>query len=135
MHWRGQTQGEMPYMDGAPLITQCPILSYSTFQYKFRASVPGTHLWHAHAGNSHESYHSVIKVSIVCAGRIVFFSKENKEQMKDLSINGRPYSLSIKECKRNNQLNKRAKQLLCWKEEIFTSFCLQIFSIDNNCLI
>ncbi|XP_012227593.2 uncharacterized protein [Linepithema humile] len=50
IHWRGQTQGEMPYMDGAPLITQCPILSYSTFQYKFRASVPGTHLWHAHAG-------------------------------------------------------------------------------------
>lgn len=50
MHWRGQTQGEMPYMDGTPLITQCPISSYSTFQYKFRASVPGTHLWHAHAG-------------------------------------------------------------------------------------
>jgi len=51
MHWRGQTQVEMPYMDGAPLITQCPISSYTTFQYKFRASTPGTHLWHAHAGD------------------------------------------------------------------------------------
>ncbi|XP_029162349.1 laccase-1-like isoform X2 [Nylanderia fulva] len=50
VHWRGQTQMEMPYMDGAPLITQCPIPSYTTFQYKFRASIPGTHLWHAHAG-------------------------------------------------------------------------------------
>lgn len=50
IHWRGQTQMEMPYMDGAPLITQCPISSYTTFQYKFRASMPGTHLWHAHAG-------------------------------------------------------------------------------------
>ncbi|XP_011142467.1 laccase-2 isoform X2 [Harpegnathos saltator] len=50
VHWRGQTQLEMPYMDGAPLVTQCPIPSYTTFQYKFRASVPGTHLWHAHAG-------------------------------------------------------------------------------------
>ncbi|XP_020298283.1 laccase-like isoform X2 [Pseudomyrmex gracilis] len=50
MHWRGQTQIEMPYMDGAPLVTQCPIPSYTTFQYKFRASVAGTHLWHAHAG-------------------------------------------------------------------------------------
>lgn len=50
VHWRGQTQMEMPFMDGAPLITQCPIPSYTTFQYKFRASIPGTHLWHAHAG-------------------------------------------------------------------------------------
>ncbi|XP_012535530.2 laccase-1 isoform X2 [Monomorium pharaonis] len=50
VHWRGQTQMEMPYMDGAPLVTQCPIPSYTTFQYKFRASIPGTHLWHAHAG-------------------------------------------------------------------------------------
>ncbi|KAL6259668.1 hypothetical protein P5V15_009584 [Pogonomyrmex californicus] len=50
VHWRGQTQVEMPYMDGTPLVTQCPIPSYTTFQYKFRASVPGTHLWHAHAG-------------------------------------------------------------------------------------
>ncbi|KAG7212343.1 hypothetical protein KM043_012664 [Ampulex compressa] len=50
VHWRGQSQAEMPFMDGAPLVTQCPIPSYTTFQYKFRASVPGTHLWHAHAG-------------------------------------------------------------------------------------
>ncbi|XP_024221046.1 laccase-4-like isoform X3 [Bombus impatiens] len=50
MHWRGQTQIETPHMDGAPLVTQCPIPSYTTFQYKFRASSAGTHLWHAHAG-------------------------------------------------------------------------------------
>lgn len=37
-------------MDGAPLVTQCPIPSYTIFQYKFRAAAPGTHLWHAHAG-------------------------------------------------------------------------------------
>ncbi|XP_033226148.1 laccase-like isoform X2 [Belonocnema kinseyi] len=50
IHWRGQSQLETPCMDGAPLITQCPIPSYTTFQYKFRASAPGTHLWHAHSG-------------------------------------------------------------------------------------
>ncbi|CAD1479735.1 unnamed protein product [Heterotrigona itama] len=50
VHWRGQSQVETPYMDGAPLVTQCPIPSYTTFQYKFRASSAGTHLWHAHAG-------------------------------------------------------------------------------------
>ncbi|KAK0077223.1 hypothetical protein PV326_010199 [Microctonus aethiopoides] len=50
IHWRGQNQKETPCMDGVPLVTQCPIPSYTTFQYKFRASVPGTHLWHSHSG-------------------------------------------------------------------------------------
>lgn len=51
IHWRGQPQNEAPTMDGVPMVTQCPISSYTTFQYKFRASSPGTHLWHAHAGS------------------------------------------------------------------------------------
>ncbi|KAK4875174.1 hypothetical protein RN001_011596 [Aquatica leii] len=50
IHWRGQPQTEAPMMDGVPMVTQCPISSYTTFQYKFRASASGTHLWHAHAG-------------------------------------------------------------------------------------
>lgn len=50
VHWRGQPQNEAPFMDGVPLITQCPISSYTTFQYKFRASAHGTHYWHAHSG-------------------------------------------------------------------------------------
>lgn len=50
LHWRGQPQVETPFMDGVPMITQCPIPSYTTFQYKFRASAPGTHLYHAHSG-------------------------------------------------------------------------------------
>lgn len=49
IHWKGQTQTDTPFMDGVPMITQCPIPSYTTFQYKFRASTPGTHLWHAHS--------------------------------------------------------------------------------------
>nr|CAD7428601.1 unnamed protein product [Timema monikensis] len=51
VHWRGQPQKETPVMDGVPMITQCPVPSYTTFQYKFRASRPGTHLWHAHTGS------------------------------------------------------------------------------------
>lgn len=50
VHWRGQPQNEAPFMDGVPLVTQCPIPSYTTFQYKFRASSPGTHYWHAYSG-------------------------------------------------------------------------------------
>lgn len=50
LHWRGLLQKETPFMDGVPMLTQCPIPSYTTFQYKFRATRPGTHLWHAHGG-------------------------------------------------------------------------------------
>lgn len=49
IHWRGQTQKGTPVMDGVPMVTQCPISSYTTFQYKFRVTTPGTHLWHAHS--------------------------------------------------------------------------------------
>lgn len=49
IHWRGQPQNEAPFMDGVPMVTQCPILSYTNFQYRFRASSPGTHFYHAFA--------------------------------------------------------------------------------------
>ncbi|KAG8291107.1 hypothetical protein J6590_068953 [Homalodisca vitripennis] len=51
VHWRGQTQKETPYMDGAAMVTQCPVNSFTTFQYKFRADNPGTHLWQVQTGN------------------------------------------------------------------------------------
>ncbi|CAH2001521.1 unnamed protein product [Acanthoscelides obtectus] len=47
IHWRGQPNQETPFMDGVPMVTQCPISGYTTFQYKFRASTPGTHMYHA----------------------------------------------------------------------------------------
>nr|XP_022909664.1 laccase-13-like [Onthophagus taurus] len=50
LHFRGQSQEESPFMDGVPMITQCPITSYTTFQYKFRASTSGTHFYSAHSG-------------------------------------------------------------------------------------
>ncbi|CAH2073512.1 unnamed protein product, partial [Iphiclides podalirius] len=49
IHWRGQPQKETPFMDGAPMLTQCPQPAYTTFQYKFRASAAGTHMYHAHS--------------------------------------------------------------------------------------
>lgn len=50
VHWRGQTLRETPHMDGVAMITQCPIIPYTTFQYKFRASEAGTHFWQFHPG-------------------------------------------------------------------------------------
>uniref|UniRef100_A0A8D8HID2 L-ascorbate oxidase n=1 Tax=Culex pipiens TaxID=7175 RepID=A0A8D8HID2_CULPI len=46
IHWTGQSQRRTPFMDGVPMITQCPIASYTTFQYKFQADQVGTHLYH-----------------------------------------------------------------------------------------
>ncbi|XP_065201897.1 uncharacterized protein LOC135832526 isoform X2 [Planococcus citri] len=48
IHWRGQVHRNEPMMDGVPMISQCPIPTYTTFQYRFRASDPGTHFWHLH---------------------------------------------------------------------------------------
>lgn len=50
LHWRGQQQHNTQVMDGVPMITQCPIPSHTTFQYKFRVTQPGTHFWSAHSG-------------------------------------------------------------------------------------
>lgn len=50
IHWHGIHQRGTPFMDGVPMVTQCPIPSHSTFQYKFKASHPGTFFWHAHGG-------------------------------------------------------------------------------------
>ncbi|XP_050534932.1 uncharacterized protein LOC126901979 [Daktulosphaira vitifoliae] len=51
VHWRGQLQKETPVMDGAPMVTQCSILPFTTFQYKFRASEAGTHWWQVLSGD------------------------------------------------------------------------------------
>uniref|UniRef100_A0A182PAZ0 Plastocyanin-like domain-containing protein n=1 Tax=Anopheles epiroticus TaxID=199890 RepID=A0A182PAZ0_9DIPT len=51
LHWTGQSQRRTPYMDGVPMITQCPIASFTRFQYKFQADRAGTHLYHGFAGS------------------------------------------------------------------------------------
>ncbi|XP_071116464.1 uncharacterized protein [Haliotis cracherodii] len=50
IHFHGVFQKGSPHHDGVPMITQCPIESSSTFQYKFKADNRGSMYWHAHAG-------------------------------------------------------------------------------------
>lgn len=57
VHWRGQHQSDTPYMDGVPMITQCPIPCFTTFQYKFRAKEAGTHVWQINTGKCCTSNH------------------------------------------------------------------------------
>uniref|UniRef100_A0A182J9H0 Plastocyanin-like domain-containing protein n=1 Tax=Anopheles atroparvus TaxID=41427 RepID=A0A182J9H0_ANOAO len=51
LHWTGQSQRKTPFMDGVPMITQCPIASFTRFQYKFQVDKAGTHLYHGFAGS------------------------------------------------------------------------------------
>ncbi|KZS15189.1 Laccase 2 [Daphnia magna] len=50
IHWHGIHQVGSPYMDGVPLVTQCPISPASSFRYNFIAENPGTHFYHSHSG-------------------------------------------------------------------------------------
>ncbi|XP_033107327.1 laccase-5-like [Anneissia japonica] len=50
IHWYGIHQVGTNWMDGASMITQCPVVSSSSFTYEFKADPAGTHWWHAHSG-------------------------------------------------------------------------------------
>ncbi|XP_039747441.1 L-ascorbate oxidase-like [Pararge aegeria] len=54
LHWHGVEQKGTPYMDGVPMITQCPIVFGSTYEYAFIASSPGTFFYHTDSV-SHQS--------------------------------------------------------------------------------
>lgn len=52
IHWHGIRQKGYNHMDGVSMITQCPILPFSSFLYKFNPDKAGTYFYHAHSGNS-----------------------------------------------------------------------------------
>ena len=51
VHWHGLIQVNTPWMDGAGIISQCPIEPGTSFRYIFSASQAGTFWYHAHSGN------------------------------------------------------------------------------------
>lgn len=48
VHWHGLPVANG--MDGVPNLTQDPVESGGTFEYRFRADPPGTYFYHSHAG-------------------------------------------------------------------------------------
>ena len=50
IHWHGQFQNNTPWMDGVDHITQCPIPTYASFRYIFKAAPSGTMWYHSHTG-------------------------------------------------------------------------------------
>ena len=50
IHWHGLEQFNTPWMDGAEIITQCPIAPGTSFRYIFKASQAGSFWYHSHSG-------------------------------------------------------------------------------------
>ncbi len=44
IHWHGLYQRNSQWMDGVPMLTQCPIPAYTYHQYQFRAEPYGQNL-------------------------------------------------------------------------------------------
>ncbi|XP_001653728.2 laccase-5 [Aedes aegypti] len=57
IHWHGMHQTQTPWMDGVPMVTQCPIPAGNTFRYVFNASEHGTQFYHSHAGHQKANGH------------------------------------------------------------------------------
>ncbi|XP_046680737.1 laccase-2-like [Homalodisca vitripennis] len=50
IHWHGLRQINAKFMDGVPMVTQCPITESQIFRYTFRAEEPGLDFYHSHDG-------------------------------------------------------------------------------------
>ena len=50
LHWHGILQKGTQYMDGVPMITQCPIEFGQTFRYLFNVPTANTYFYHSHSG-------------------------------------------------------------------------------------
>nr|XP_039255962.1 laccase-2-like [Styela clava] len=75
IHWHGIYVKDTPWMDGVPMLTQCPIPAKTSFAYEFVANPPGTHFWHAHAG---------FQRSDGVAGSLIIDRPMQKDPHKDL---------------------------------------------------
>ncbi|XP_058451557.1 uncharacterized protein LOC131430521 [Malaya genurostris] len=62
IHWHGFHQQETPWMDGVPMVTQCPIPPGTTFRYAFQAREVGTQWYHSHAGYQKANGHIGVAV-------------------------------------------------------------------------
>ncbi len=50
IHWHGFKQINTPFMDGAGIVSQCPIEPGTSFRYIFKADDAGTFWYHSHSG-------------------------------------------------------------------------------------
>ncbi|KAL9278043.1 putative laccase [Arabidopsis thaliana] len=79
IHWHGVFQLKSVWMDGANMITQCPIQPGYNFTYQFDITgQEGTLLWHAHVVNLRATLHGALVIR-PRSGRPYPFPKPYKE--------------------------------------------------------
>ncbi|KAL1200571.1 Laccase-8 [Cardamine amara subsp. amara] len=79
IHWHGVFQLKSSWMDGANLISQCPIQPTNNFTYRFDITgQEGTLLWHAHVVNLRATLHGALIIR-PRSGRPYPFPKPYKE--------------------------------------------------------
>lgn len=102
-HWTGQPQTESSFMDGVPLVTQCPIQSYTKFQYKFQATNPGTHLYYAFSGDD--------RLKGLSGGFIIREPDEKNPLKKYYNHDNSNYTIIFNQSFKNNTIliNKKPK--------------------------
>ncbi|CAE6085428.1 unnamed protein product [Arabidopsis arenosa] len=101
IHWHGVFQLKSVWMDGANMITQCPIQPSNNFTYQFDITgQEGTLLWHAHVVNLRATLHGALVIR-PRSGRPYPFPKPYKEvpiifRMFNLKVvQGKTYLLRI----------------------------------------
>lgn len=67
IHWHGLRQINTPWMDGVPMVTQCPIEECQIFRYTFLADVPGLDFYHSHDGK-----HRILFITLINIFTIIF---------------------------------------------------------------
>ncbi|KAL0842521.1 hypothetical protein Bca101_015766 [Brassica carinata] len=79
IHWHGVFQLKSSWMDGANMISQCPIQPRNNFTYRFDITgQEGTLLWHAHVVNLRATLHGALVIR-PRSGRPYPFPKPYKE--------------------------------------------------------
>lgn len=53
VHFHGMYQNNTNYMDGPPMVVQCPILPGESFTYNFTVNQNGTYWYHSHVGGQY----------------------------------------------------------------------------------
>lgn len=58
IHWHGVKMRNYKFMDGVPMVTQCPIHESTIFRYTFRAEDYGLQFYHSHDGTQIKSLYT-----------------------------------------------------------------------------
>ncbi|KAG8042734.1 hypothetical protein G9C98_005374 [Cotesia typhae] len=139
-HWHGISQQGYVHMDGVPMITQCPIMPFSSFRYDFKPEKNGTYFYHAH---------SISQQADGLYGSLIVSSPSDDQNLqRTLILSGKSYpiypfsqstpvaiALTINGQANNHELN--VHKGLSYRLRLINAgiFCPMGFFIDNHPLV